>query len=435
MIIGVALGLESETRSQDSKSEKINSRQRIGGIRTYTLLSILGGIAGLFFLAGEKIFTYMLFGAVIVFLFAAYILNVKIKQAFGLTTEIAVIITFLLGFLITSELSSPVVILVILVLLTFFLSQKYGIGLLVQRIKHEEVIDIIKFGLVSLVILPLLPNQEFTLGSIVSALNINSLGLETYYNFVLLNPFQAWLIVVLISGFNLFGYFLSRIAGKRQGMIFVGVFGGFISSTAAIVSLAHKSLHMSKKDNSSILYAGSALIANAISFILLGALLFIGNRALFTEALPILLIMLVVGLGVGAAFVSQYKFDHAKHIIELEYRPFTILPAIQFVGIIVAIKLLIQVLQLSGASNALLLAITALSGIAGMDAPAVALSNLAQTGSLTVQLALLAFLITNSINFASKVVYSYVLGNRYFARYVAVGLIITALAGLVGLML
>src|SRR5258708_2368476 len=159
ILFGAILGLETETRSRELDGEKHVKQQeksRIGGVRTYTVLALFGGVAGILFTLGQFVIVYILFVAVILLIIAAYVLNVQIKHAFGLTTEIAVIITFTLGFLTTASLIPLWLILVILVLLTFFLSQKRGIGRLISKIQHKEVIDVIKFAMVAVVILPVL---------------------------------------------------------------------------------------------------------------------------------------------------------------------------------------------------------------------------------------------------------------------------------------
>ena len=94
---GAILGIESETRevaTQGRAQKEKTEPQRLGGVRTYSVLAMIGGIAGIFYLSEALPLVYMIFGAVILLVLAAYILNVQIKKAFGLTTELAILITF-----------------------------------------------------------------------------------------------------------------------------------------------------------------------------------------------------------------------------------------------------------------------------------------------------------------------------------------------------
>ena len=152
VLFGSILGLESETREIDqfgpAKAIK-TEKTRIGGFRTYTLISLLGGISGLLFIQGFQIISTILFITIIGFLIVAYYMNVKFHEAFGLTTEIAAIITFIIGFLTTSGVLKLELTLVILVVMAFFLSQKRGFGKFIRKIDHREVIDVITFGIIA----------------------------------------------------------------------------------------------------------------------------------------------------------------------------------------------------------------------------------------------------------------------------------------------
>lgn len=433
IIFGAILGLETETREIEKighKKADAEEKGRIGGVRTYTVISLFGGIAGLFYNAHEYLLVYILFSAIILLILAAYILNVQVKRAFGMTTEIAIIITFILGFLTTSELVPVITVLIILVLLTFFLSQKRGIGQLIHKIGHQEVIDVIKFGLVAIVILPLLPNKDFYLSDLTNALNLQNVNLEQFKNFVILNPFQTWFIVVLITGISLAGYFLSRIFGKGRGILLTAMVSGIISSTSATISFATKD----KKNpgNHYWLYAGAVLISTAFSYTILALFIFIGSRDLFLKIYPFLLIMFTTGFVVGLIYLAKQKLIHSKGDFEVKYEPFSIGPAIKFVSFIVAIKLLIQFLQILHINNNLLIAITALSGVVGMDAQTIAFSGLVSSGVITITIGILAFLLTNIINYLAKISYAYLLGTRKFLYLLILGLIIMALSSLVG---
>lgn len=438
VVFGALLGLESETREIENKGEELTEqeeRQRLGGFRTYTLISLFGGIAGIFYVLQSTIISYILFISLILLVFTAYYLNVKLKKAFGLTTEIAIIITFSLGFLTTTGFVRFEILLGILALMAFFLSQKRGIGQFIHKIQHKELIDIIKFSLVSLILLPILPNQNFYLSDVVNALNLKPLQSEALSEVYIINPFSIWLIVVLISGINLLAYYLSRMFGTKSGILLSGLFGGLFSSTSALISFASKA-HLSKDQTLIKRYAGGAILANGVSFILAGILFLVSNVNLFLYVLPILLMMLVTSAIYGIHLINIKTSLEDKDIDhQIIYEPFSLIPALKFVTIIIAITIAIQLMQLLKIDDTLIVISTAISGITGIDAPIIAISNLNNSGNITIITAVFAFMFANIINLFAKAGYSKLLGNKIFFKYSSIGLMLSAVAGIIGFIL
>ncbi|MEP7103102.1 MAG: DUF4010 domain-containing protein [Candidatus Dojkabacteria bacterium] len=430
VLFGAILGLETETREIEEngveKAEK-EEKSRIGGFRTYTLISLMGGIAGILFVNHLEILSFFLILALAGFLLIAYFMNVKLKEAFGITTEIAVIITFVLGFLTTSSIIKLEVVLVILVLMAFFLSQKRGFGKFIKKIQHREVIDVFSFGLIALVILPVFPDHVFTLGDFFSLIGVTNIGSTALQNFSLGNPFQIWVIVVIISGINLLGYILSRLTGEKLGLFFTSIFSGFISSTSGIISFASKSKETKKED---ILLSGAAIVSNAVSFVVVTTLLLIINKDLFIAAFPVTLVVLIFGFVTGSLLIFLYGGGSSKSIT-VEYQAFSVVPALKFVSIIVVLSLVVQAMQLININTGFVIIVTALSGVIGVDAPTIAIAGLLTNGVIDVNTALIAFLLTNFVNFVAKSIYAYTIGTRKYAKYLTLGLMGSALAGLV----
>lgn len=427
VLFGAILGLETETREIEKIGEKkavLEEKSRIGGFRTYTLISLMGGISGILFLNKLELLSYCLIWALISFLVVAYFMNIKLKEAFGITTEIAIVITFILGFLTTSGIIKLEIVLVILVLMAFFLSQKRGFGKFISKIQHREVIDVFRFGLIALVILPIFPNRVFTIIDLTSLFGITDLGNSSLKNFTLGNPFQIWIIVVIISGINLLGYILSRVTGEKIGIFLTSVFSGLISSTSGIISFASKS----KANNENLLLSGAALVSNAVSFIIVSALLLISNKELFNAALPIMAGIFIFGFILGSILIFLFRSD-TNHG-DVEYQAFSVLPALKFVGVIILLSLLVQILELGHVDTSFVIIITALSGVTGTDAPTIAIAGLLTSGVITVDTALTAFLLTISVNFIAKAIYAYTIGTRKYAKYLSIGLVLSALIGL-----
>lgn len=426
LAFGAVLGLETETRAgadhneskADAKKREDLLKQRIGGVRTYTVLTLFGAISGILYLAGLPVFAYLTFGGVLLLVLAAYILNVQYQHAFGITSEIAIMISVLIGFASTASLVSLPVLAAIVVLLAFILSQKRGIAKLVSRLAHQELEDVIKFLIVVIVVLPFLPNQDIHLRDIsgISAF-FAALGIDVsrFMDLVVINPLRAWHYVVLISGFSIGGYFLSRGVGKAKAILLTGALGGLISSTATTISLAHDAKREKHKDGFKS-FAAAALIANAVSFFPITILAASANIQLAGK-------IAMVG-GLVAITTIVYLLNLRRSVkstaisAPIEHKPFSIGPAIEFVLILTTFRVLIQVASIVGGVN-LSFAITALSGITGIDVAAIALGEMVTSGVMSLQFAVIGFLMANSVNFAAKVGYGYWYGGKRFAGILA----------------
>ncbi len=425
-VLGAVIGLETETREIEKKGnvDKIDERSRIGGVRTYTLISLLGGISGLFYYINEKTIAMIIFTAIILFLQVAYYLNVQLKKAFGLTTEIAILITFISGFLITSVITNIEVVLFILVLLSFFLSNKRGIGKIIARIQHYEVIDLIKFGLVGLVVLPLLPNRDIYVNDVLSIFATGT-QVSEQSNLLLINPFQIWLIVVIISGISIGSYLISKIFGEKNGLVISSFFSGLVSSTSSLIAFAGKSKENLKASSR---FAGATLISNATSFLSIVALITVTNGTFSAYSLPIFVILFLSSLIMGLYFLLT---DDGKGFVSNGHDSFTLIPALKFVSIIIVLKIFVQIVINSNLGTGLLIFGTALSGITGIDAPLIATATLVLDGIISPDLGILIIFLTNSVNYIAKMFYAKTSGSKEFLQNVSFGLIISLISSLI----
>ncbi len=144
--------------------------------------------------------------------------------------------------------------------------------------------------------------------------------------------------------------------------------------------------------------------------------------------------MSVSGFLIGVFFLRDRKSrDGTEEKFDLNYEPFSIWPAIKFVGFIVVINLAVQVLQFFKVNEFLVVGFTAISGVTGMDASSIAFSGLVQNGIITTSIGVLAFVLANFINFIAKGIYGYIGGSREFAKKLIIGLVLIAVVGLLGL--
>ena len=204
--IGLLIGLERE---------RVASAR--AGLRTFGLVAMLGALAGLLGQALDSIAPFtvgmLLVGSTII---AAYLRHPDESDP-GTTSVAALVLCYCLGTAVWLGYARIAVMLAVTTtVLLYFKAQLRGIA---TRLQHRDYISILQFCVLSLVILPILPNQE-------------------YGPYGALNPYQIWWMVVLISGVSLAGYAALQLVGGRYGAAFVGVFGGLASSTATTMVYA-----------------------------------------------------------------------------------------------------------------------------------------------------------------------------------------------------
>jgi uncharacterized membrane protein (DUF4010 family) len=200
--IGLLLGLQRQ-RTPSAKA----------GLRTFALVAVLGSVAGL--VAEITAESWVISSGLVLvglMIIAAYHQNEEGPEAdSGTTTVVAVLLCYGLGVMVwygQSQLAAAIAI--VATALLQFKAELHGLS---ERLSRHDVASILQFGVLSFIILPLLPN-------------------ERYGPYGALNPYHIWLMVVLVSGISLAGYLALRLLGGRQSTVLVGLSGGLVSSTA-----------------------------------------------------------------------------------------------------------------------------------------------------------------------------------------------------------
>ncbi len=262
MGIGLILGLEREY-------DKLKD-QGFAGIRTFPIVAILGFSLGNL---TEKFTPWLLIvslGAFILFLAFNHFFQKQEEYGKGLTTNLALIATFVLGVMVSAQYYRDAV--ATAVIIVTLLSLKTRFRMVISNITSEELFAFIKFSIIALLILPFLPNK-------------------TYGPNDLLNPFEIGSIIVIVSFLNFIGYLLVKYVGSKKGILLTAILGGLISSTAVTWSYASRSVESSELSRK---YAAGIIIASAIMFPRLALLAYIFNNALLTYlALPFCVLTLV----------------------------------------------------------------------------------------------------------------------------------------------
>ena len=393
--IGLLIGLERERRKEDDPHLP-------AGIRSFALIALVGAIA-------------QLLGTVAIAVSGAFV-GLAAAAAFwrsapedpGITTEVAMLVTWLLGVLAGSE---PALAAGLGVAVAVILAGKGGMHAFAQRtLSKQELHDLLLLAACALIVLPLLPDAA---PDPWGALNLRKLGS----------------IVVLVMAINAAGYVALRAFGPRIGLAITGFTGGFVSSTATIGSMGSRAKQSPKLRAQCV---AAALMSNVATIILL---------ALIVGALSLsLLRALAPGLAAGClaaivvALVASWRsFRQAQDDGEaLPGRAFALRQALVFALVVGAVLLLSAWLNAEFGTRAFELGLAA-AGLADTHAPAASAAQLVAAGRIDVATATLGVLVAFSANSVSKLVVATIAGGPGFALRLAPGIVAinAAFAGVV----
>jgi len=378
--------------------------QRVAGVRTFGLIALTGGLVGLMIPALGALFA----GLALISLAALVIVSYWLENAApaqeldrGITTEVALLATFVLG--LGASTGYALIAAISAVVITTLLGIKPMLHAWVRHLSAEEINASIKFLLISVVLLPLLPNQ----------------GYGPWQAF---NPYLAWWMVVLVSGLSFSGYIAIKWAGARQGIMLASLLGGLVSSTATTVTLAQ---HARALRFTPALLAAGILAASSIMFMRVAIEAGVINADVLPALLPPLLVMSLVHLG-GAFWLWRHSAVSPDAAVVSEApaltNPFELASALKFGLLLSAILVLsIGARELFGDTG--LYALAFISGLADVDALTLSTARMSLS-NLSADTARNAILIAVFTNTAVKLVLAYVIGGRDLG--LRVGMIILA---------
>jgi uncharacterized membrane protein (DUF4010 family) len=263
--IGLLIGLERE-RKPDAKA----------GLRTFALTGMLGCLSAMLV---ERTGSGWII-AIGLLMVAAMMIVAQARDPQddgdpGTTSVVALMVCYGLGSLVWFGQATLAVMLAITV--TVLLYFKTQLQYVTRSLTPKDLISILQFGVLSLVVLPILPNQD-------------------YGPYAALNPHQIWWMVVLVSGLSLAGYAALRIVGNRHGAPLLGFFGGLVSSTATTMVFARNAREDSKLTATATLVI---LIANLVVTVRLGIVAIMLAPTLFVPLASMLGIGLLLGMVVA----------------------------------------------------------------------------------------------------------------------------------------
>ena len=375
LAIGLLLGFERE-RSHSSTMP--------AGSRSFALLSLLGAVAASF---GVWAVVVGLIGVGALMALAYFRTNARDP---GTTTEIAALVTYLLGALAYTR---PALAVALAVVVAGLLLSKNRIHRFARDVVSEvELEDAIKFFVVAFVVLPLLPDR--------------ALG-----PYGVLNPSKVWLLVVLLTGIGWAGYIGVRALGARRGLLVTGLAGGFVSASATTASMGR----LSRTSASVRGPLASALAASVATFAQLLAVIGYVDPGLLRRLWPPVAAGAIVLIGVVALVYRGTGQQGSTEVAEnaTASRPFALRPALVLAAVLIGALLAGRwAADLLGARGAVLAAFAA--GLADARAGAAAAATLAAAGDIATGTALVAIAAAIGSNLLLKIGLAFVSGGRRF---------------------
>ena len=353
--LGLLLGLERE--------RKRDAELLFGGVRTFAMIALLGALGA--FMERELAQSWLIIAAFIA-VSALVIMSYATTAArgeLGITTEISALLAFVVGALCgwNNVAVASVVTVVCLLLLTL----KDFLHGLARRVELVDVEATLQFAVISIIILPLLPNETFGPPPID-----------------VINPYKIWLMVVLIAGLNFLGYVLVKVFGSEHGFLVTGILGGLVSSTAVTLSFSQRSR---REPEMSSAFALAIVVAWTIMFLRVVIIVALVNRDL-GRRLALTLGWVALASLVVSLILWRRGRSRATGVVAAGANPFELSEAIKFGLLFGIVTIVAKAAQVYLGAAGLYLA-GAVAGLTDVDAISLSMANLATTSPESVKLA------------------------------------------------
>ncbi len=394
--LAVALGLGLLVGLQ---RERVDSA--VAGIRTFALITLFGAIAAQL---GKAFGGWVVAAGLLCA--AALVIGGNLARISkgdgdpGQTTAFAALVMYGVGaWVVAGSMAVPIVIGGAVAVL---LHMREPLHRFVEKIGEDDLKGIMQFVLISLVVLPVLPNRDMG-------------------PYGVLNPYEIWWMVVLIVGLSLAGYVAYKILGANAGAALGGVLGGLVSSTATTASYARRT---QEEPEGNRLAAMVVMIASTVVYVrVLVEIAAVAPRHLRALGPPIGA-MLALSVAVAAAVWFLGRKKGAE--LPPQENPAELKPAVLF-GVLYAVVLLAVAFARDRFGTAGLYAVAALSGLTDMDAITLSTARTVQGGGLSPDTGWRAIVLASLSNLLFKAGIVAALGSRGLLAWIA------ALFGIVGL--
>ena len=405
LAVGLVIGLERGWHDRE-----LPEGGRVAGLRTFALTGLLGGVLGHL---QPDFGAWPLLGALLglaLLLTVSYVRNAELSGNLSATTPVAMLLTLVLGAFaahgnITLALSAAVIGAVLLDL-------KPTLHGWLRLIDHRELTASLQLLVLSMVILPYLPNT----------------GLGPY---AALNPYQLWWAVILIAGLSLTGHFAMRITGAQRGVLWTGILGGLASSTAATLALARYAREQPSLAGAAV--AGT-LAACGVMFFRMVVLLGVIRPTLLSTFGSALVVT-----GVVLLCMALWRWRKLDRTVVGEgavgaMAPFDLGTALGF-GVLLAVMSVLVPAAKQWLDTSGLYVLSAVSGLADVDAILMSLARLHGAGGLSTVATVTALGLATLANMVAKVGIAWTTGGAQVGKSVVFGYLGAMASGVVVLVL
>lgn len=401
--LGVSLALGLLVGVQRQRTDA-----RLAGFRTFPLVTLLGSLSALLAI---PLGVWIVPAALIALALTIAVGNLlKLPgpdaPAPGITTEVALLVMFLVGAaLIADYLSISIVIGGLVAVLLQFKEKLHGIA---RRLEENDILAVARFVLIALVVLPVLPDQAFG-------------------PFQVLNLREIWWMVVLIVGIGLSSYIAWRMYGAQAGTLVAGILGGLISSTATTASYARRTVGTPKACALAVVVI---LIASCVLYArVLVEVAAVAPSAIATLAPPLGVMLAVFAVLCALAWLR--RGSEAAHVPPPD-NPAELRPALYFALAYAAILLAVAAARHYFPSDRALYVVAGLSGLTDVDAITLSTARLVESGQLQSGTGWRLIVVASLTNLVFKAGIVTALGDRGLLRRIALwfGLGIAAGCGL-----
>lgn len=399
LVLGLFIGLQREYAFRSRVKE--DDLELLAGARTFSIIALLGCAAAMSadVLEGDLPFV-VLVGAVALLLAVGHFWQARQRDV-GLTTEMAALVALFVGAL--SYWDHLLLAAALGVTTAVLLSLKVHTHTLARKLDSEDVFATLKFAVITVIILPLLPQEGYgppPLDVVV--------------------PYNVWLMVVLISGISFLGYVLIQVIGPRRGVGLTGILGGLASSTAVTLSVAERSRSTKGLDRA---FALAVLLAWAVMLVRIVVEVAIVHPPLVLSVWMPMGGILLASL-VYCAYLYRIQGSEEQEEPETFKNPFRLGPALTF-GALYAVILVATNWAQDYFGEAGIYLSSVVGGLAGIDAVTLSMARLQQEGTLAATTATQAIILAAAANTLLKGGIVALTGTRGLRRAVVPGLLIT----------
>lgn len=273
-----------------------------------------------------------------IFISIYYFYSVSKEKQYWLTSEIAALITFLLWVFVM--IWSMQIAIILTIVLTFVLSSKPFIEKITQKISREELNNTLKFAIISVVILPLLPDFKYSIADILGYLWYTNEVTNSILTLSFFNPYGLWFFVVLMAWISYAWYIMSKVIWEKWSIVVSWAIWWLISSTAVTAAMSESS---TKDKRNTDLYVVSTLLASTIMFIrVVIIVLFFNINMLSSIIYPSGFMLVWMVIYMIYFYMKSKKKDVHKDNLNFEEKkfssPFSVWPALKFAWFVLMIK-------------------------------------------------------------------------------------------------